>query len=274
MPDPKDPVAEAWEEGRRAHPAVPLPEEAFRTAFVRCRPPRSPRLAPGRAADFYLAAACSAGVDEAWTALRTRWFPIAGAYLLRRGTAPAEVEPLLAELPGHLFEVPVDGEGAGIPRIGSYRGDSALFTWLVVVALRFQRRRNGATARETDLREPETVPEPGAASPAEQVLLRERAKRFQKSIAAAWGTLTRREALAILLKYRDGLPQKEIAGLLGVGEPRVSRLLDSGMARIRREVQHRMRETPPLMGRGDDLLQKEFSDSLAKEMARMRPDGL
>jgi len=269
---PRDPAGEAFEEGRRAHPGVPLPEDEFRPAFQRCRPPRSPPLAAGRAADFFLAAACALGVEEAWTALRARWFPIVGAYLLRRGAAPGEIDALLADLPGFLFEAPVEGEE--VPRIGTYRGDSSLFTWLVVVALRFHGRRRGAAGRERDLPDDDRLPPAAGPTPVEDVLLRERAKRFQKSIAAAWGTLTRREGLALLLKYRDGLPQKEIAGVLGVGEPRVSRLLEAGMERIRREVRHRMRETPPLMGRGDDVLQKQFSDALAKEMARIRPDGL
>lgn len=279
-PDPREgavatqrPLAlESLEEGRRGHPRLRLHESEFYRSFRRCRPPGSPPLAPGRARDFYLAVACASGEEEAWDALRAKCFPTLRAYLLRRGARRDEVDALLDDLPGYLYEVP-EGE-AKVPRIGTYRGDSTLLTWLVVVSLRFLMRRRGQSSRDRDLPEDDGLPAEGEPTPIASVLRRERARRFQECIHAAWGTLTRRECLAILLKYRDGLRQKEIAEVLGVGEPRVSRILDTGMARIRRGVLSRMRETPILMGKDDESLREFFSDALAREMAKIRPDGL
>ena len=55
---------------------------------------------------------------------------------------------------------------------------------------------------------------------------------WNAAVAAAWQTFTTNEALALFYKHRDGLPQKTIAALLGVGEPRVSRLLSRGIERL------------------------------------------
>jgi hypothetical protein len=45
--------------------------------------------------------------------------------------------------------------------------------------------------------------------------------------------LTPKERLTLVLKHRDARPQREIARLLAVGEPRVSRLLAAAVARLR-----------------------------------------
>ena len=47
------------------------------------------------------------------------------------------------------------------------------------------------------------------------------------------GRLTDRERFVLVLRYRDGLAQKSIADLLGVGEPRVSRSLAGAVDKLR-----------------------------------------
>ena len=52
------------------------------------------------------------------------------------------------------------------------------------------------------------------------------------ALTGAWSRLTTRERLALALKYRDGLTQRSVARILGVGEPRVSRLVRRALEKI------------------------------------------
>jgi len=60
--------------------------------------------------------------------------------------------------------------------------------------------------------------------------------RFESALGRAWESLTPLQQFALTLKYRDGRRQREIAELLGVGEPRVSRLVSRGVDRLRQAI--------------------------------------
>ncbi len=260
----------AYERAHAELASIPLPFEDFRRAWASVR--ESGAADPGRSTDVYLALACAAGSDEAWVRLRDSWFPRVRGFLFRRGAGDREVEDLLNDLPGYLCDIP--GDGPGRARIASYRGESSLLTWLVVVSVRLLERRRRDAGNTPGLPDSEGMPPEGGAGPLERVVGRERARRFETVLHQAWGTLTAKECLAVLFRYRDGLPQKEIARLLSVGEPRVSRLLEAGVSRLRDEVRGRLRETPPGDDTGEKDLWKALGEVVAREMARSGPKRL
>jgi RNA polymerase sigma factor (sigma-70 family) len=231
-----DRVREAHERGRAEHPAFALPLDGF-ARLAGAAAAAGPRH-PG---DLYLAAACAAGIEAAWEALRRDLLPGVRALLVRRGVPSAEAEAVVAELPGHLVAPGRDGDGA--PRIAGFRGESRLATWLSVVAWRRANERRDGGRRLVALDAAGGAVD-GRATPLTAALGAELAARFEAALHAAWGALTPRECLALLLRYRDGLPQGEIARMLGVGEPRVSRLLAAGLRRLREEVHRVLGETP------------------------------
>jgi len=62
--------------------------------------------------------------------------------------------------------------------------------------------------------------------------------------------------------------------LLSVGEPRVSRLLDQGVSRLRDEVRRCLRETPPGDGTGEEDLWRALGEAMARLMASSGPGRL
>jgi RNA polymerase sigma factor (sigma-70 family) len=262
-------TARAHEAARTAFPDVDLPREAFDRAWHRALE-RRPASAddPSRAADVFLATACDAGVVGAWDALVAEYVPRLGGLLRRRGAAPGEAADLLADLPGFLCSPPP--EGGARTRIGTYDGTGHLFSWLAVVVLRrvHQRRRAPAVAKQAPL-EAAGDPASDRGTPAQAVVGVESARRFEAAVAAAWNALTPRERLVVQWRFRDGLQGREIARVLGIGPPRVSRLLESGLTRLRDGVRRLMPETPPGTRSGEDSVWQALLGVLARHLATL-----
>jgi RNA polymerase sigma factor (sigma-70 family) len=195
-------------------------------------------LGADAAADLFLAAACDAGVEGAWERLAELHDARLRGLLRHWGATAAEAEQLADELPGELATPPP--RGGARTRIGTFDASGSLAAWLAVVA----RRRWADLARaETrgDPARPIGEHDPAPASPPLQKLVDdETAARLSQALAETWPKLTPREALALLYRYADGLPQTRIAALMGVGEPRVSRLLKKALSRLRAGLQHLM----------------------------------
>jgi len=252
-------------------PTVKLPYERFVQGLARMETSRGVRgRDPGDAAgapiDALLAIACDEDAPGAWEELVRGHAPRLRAFLRGRGTADVEIESFLAELPGLLREAPPDGRAR--TRIGTYDGSGSLFSWLAVIALRTMNRRR----READARQREFTPSDVATrrdAPATPLLSEEAAQRFQAALAEAWATLTARERLAVLLRHRDGLSGREIARLMGIGEPRVSRLLEAGLARLRDAVRRRMPDTPPGTSTPDSAMWQALGEVLGRHLATL-----
>lgn len=194
-----------------------------------------PRLA---GADLYLATACDAYREGAWRLLDAEFAPRLAALARSRdvpaGAASEAVEDLRQDL-----ALPAPG-GAARTLIGTYDGTGSLFAWLAAILLRrlWKRKADARVAAGGGTDEPAaTVSAPaGSADPVLAVLDREEDARFRVAFARAWERCTRNERIAILGAHRHGLRHREIARLLGVGRPRVTRLLASGVARLREAV--------------------------------------
>ena len=223
--------------GRDAHPEVELPYPRFATAAERAATSDGPRAAHG--ADFFLATACDAGVDAAWTRLEATALTSIRPILHARRIRPDHVRDVVMTLPG--FLAAPSPRQAGSTRIGTYAGLSKLTSWVAVVAM----RRAADLLRDAD--DGATLPplpDP-RRSPLQELTDRESIALFAEALRTALEQLTPRERLAVLLRHRDGLQQREIALLMGVGPPRVSQLLRAATERLRSTLREVLADTAP-----------------------------
>lgn len=189
--------------------------------------------------DLYLAAACDRRADRAWDRFAARFLPWLRGVLERQGARTDEAAELCDETPGVLVEPPASGRAR--TKLGTWDGRARLSSWLAGITLRrWAARRTSADARASGGTDAAHVADgamrPAAEPPLAAVLGAEAATRLAAALDAGWARLTDRERLAVVLRHRARLPQARIAALLGVGEPRVSRLLSSAVARLQEAV--------------------------------------
>jgi DNA-directed RNA polymerase specialized sigma24 family protein len=248
------PLRHAYEAGRREYGALALPFETFaHQALARARR-RLERagVAPGRGrleetlertagGDLFLALACEEDVPGAWQALIERLVPRLQQLAVRRGASPAEAEELARELPGEL--VAPTRERPARTLLGTYEGTGTLFSWLAGILIR-RRALAARSSRTVPLAEAAgaqlDAAAPASEDPARQASDSELAEQVRSAFGEAWSALTPKEGLALLYKYRDGLPQTGIARLLDVGPPRVTRLLQQGVDKVRSALVRRL----------------------------------
>ncbi|MCI0589663.1 MAG: sigma-70 family RNA polymerase sigma factor [Planctomycetes bacterium] len=249
--------------------------ELVRERLVRCRLPVSPErmaeiLERVAGADLYLAIACEEGIEGAWRVFEARFVPRVKGLALRHGASESQAEELARELPGHLVAPPRGGRAR--TRMGTYNGAVPLFDWLAVIVVQRLADRRRARARAPS-GEASAALEAASADgdPAEAVLDAETAGKLEEALRAAWERLTAREAAALLLKFKDGLPQKEIATLFGVGEPQVSKILRSAVDKIRSEVESRLRDQFPGRWADRDGAWVALRNAVGRHMERIRP---
>lgn len=225
----------AREEGRRAYGAIELDEGHLRTllsailARSSCPPSRL------HAGDLFLVAALEARAPGAWEAFLAQEILPLRRMLRERGLDAEATEELLSALPGELLDKP-SGQ-VGITRLASYDGEGSLRSFLSIVLFRrVARERRSTILRERIARElGETAdPVPDCAA---QTAESELGARCAESLRKAWAELNPRERLAVAWRYVDGLRGEEIAKLLQVGEPRVSRIIDKALRKLREALQ-------------------------------------
>jgi RNA polymerase sigma factor (sigma-70 family) len=218
-------------------------------------------------ADLYLAVACDERIPGAWEQFARRFETKIVAIAVRRGASRAEAEQIAKDLPGQVFAPPADG--AARTRVGTFDGSGSLVGWLAVIVGRGLADRRRAAARA-----PEAIDADLASraddDPIDAAVGAETGIRFSDAMAEAWGSLTPREALALLLLHRDGLPQSQIARMFSVGEPRVSRIVAAASDKIRAAVVRRVGAPTPNDATWN-ALRHAVSDSLATLRAPSDP---
>ncbi len=203
-------------------------------------------LASLAGADFYLASACHAGRESAWTRLREDFRGRLRTVALRRGARPAEAsewaDDTLADL-----SLPAILE-SDQRRIGSYSGRGALYAYLATLVL-----RRGADEVTSAARRRKRLHRKGASGIVrtshdddglDTTVGRETASRVRQALRRGMDSCTPREHLALVLKFRDGLPQTEIAALLRVGTPRVSRLVSQALEKVGTALRRDLKDEP------------------------------
>jgi RNA polymerase sigma factor (sigma-70 family) len=228
----------AYENGRRAHPALTMPFEAFveRAAKRSGSPEGAAALERAAHADLYLAIGCEVGTAGAWDSFCGAYRSRLEALLLARSMGRAESEAMAADLLADLA-LPPPRHGTRT-LLGTYDGSGSLFAWLSVI---LARRRAAAAARRplalSDARLAEaSAVRAVAADPLDALLEGEAARGVRTAFERAWGGLSDRERLLLVFRHRHGVKQTDIAALLGIGAPRVSRLLDRAVGKLRRAL--------------------------------------
>jgi len=238
------PLRRLHERGAREHAPLPLAFETFARRALHAA--RAGTDAPGQVGhaldrlageDLYLAVLCDEGVPRAWEVLLARYLPRLTGLLKHHGASEEQAEDVLRELPGELTTPPA--RGGARTRIGTFEGTASLFSWLAVIVLRRFADRLRAPAQAFADPDRDQERRGTAPDPADLFLEEETARRFGDALRLAWATLTPREALALAFKFRQGVPQRTMARLLGVGEARVSRLVHTGIARLKAAIEER-----------------------------------
>jgi RNA polymerase sigma-70 factor, ECF subfamily len=249
----------AFEEGRAEVGPLPLPFETFAQRVVELgrrrlrvyRLPETPDriaeyLSKAACADLFLASACEEGMAGAWVLFTDRFVPRLFGIARRCGASRSEAEEIARSVPGDVASPPPNA-GART-RIGTYDGTGSLFAWLAVQVARqvaaLRRARHPIPLGEGPESPAEELPDPSPerADPAVIALDEETAELVSEAVRSAWTELEARESRALVLRFRDGLPLKEIAPRLGVSVSRASRILAGAAKKIRSSLDRRLPE--------------------------------
>lgn len=128
-------LREMHAEGQRAWPEVGLSQEDFRGFVeerVRDEPEPLQALRQMRAADMYLACACSRQIPEAAEAFREHFFPEIAASIRRIDPA----RQLLDDVQQIVYQKAFVEADKGPPKVATYKGRGELRNWVRVIALR------------------------------------------------------------------------------------------------------------------------------------------
>lgn len=243
-------VARALEAGNQAYGDHGLTQAGFeeRVAWLGCAqaqrlglPADGARLEAfverGALADLCLASACEAGAASAWQVLHSRFAARLEGFAVKHGLCSPDAESLVQDVFGDLAGPPP--RAATRTLLGTYDGSGSLIGWLSVVVLRRiaaqarRRKPQALDALEPAERDAARAPQSAApAAPADALAASEQAQRFPPAFAAAFGALAPQQRLALVLKHRDGLSQREVGAVLGVGEARVSRVVSAALEQL------------------------------------------
>lgn len=273
----------------RDHPGLALEFEAYRERVVQLARRRLERLGQASSSrallgvveraflrDLFLSIACDRGVPSGWERLAALYLPRLRGLSEELRLPSNGADELLASLPGFLFMSP-PGAGART-QLGTYDGSGSLFSWLAVVFRRLaaadRRASHGerAWANARAFADPDETAAPSssrATDPLEQLLDHESAGFLEQGLVAAFEHLTANEAIAVILKFRDGLAQHRIATELGVGEPRVSALLDRARVKIRSVLGSRAARTPVDLSDPATGIRSQLSAAVASSLERL-----
>jgi RNA polymerase sigma factor (sigma-70 family) len=246
-----------YEEGQAAYGPLDLPFAVFfrqvldevlkPRAFEANRTPEdiADRLGKSGGADLFLAIACEKEIPGAWEVFRRKYVPKLESLARRNGARGSDAEHVAEGLVGDLFTSPASG--ASRTHLGRYSGSGSLLAWLKAILhhrMTDERRTRGSHRRATKVREEHDRSRRAARStnpseefdPVNLTVDAETCRRFGEVLVLGIKGLTEREREAVGLRFFEGLPPRDVARRMKIGEPRVSRLLGSGVARLQESV--------------------------------------
>jgi RNA polymerase sigma factor (sigma-70 family) len=230
-PDLAASARRARDEGTALYGPLAVDEGALRAHLARALQRGDPGSGIEHAADLFLACAADGDVPGAWDTLLRSHGDAVRRMLQSRGVPDATARDVVEALPGALVADP--GTGGSRTRLGSYDGSGSLRAWLGIVAMRavITERRRAQRAERAVAHGAGAGQPPG--DPAALAGDAELGSRLARRLRDAWDELPPRWRLALALRFVQGLPGAEIARLLGVGAPRVTRIVEAAIAKLR-----------------------------------------
>ncbi|HET7293198.1 MAG TPA: sigma factor-like helix-turn-helix DNA-binding protein [Vicinamibacteria bacterium] len=265
MGDPttlEDALHGAYDEGRRAHPDLPLDLARF-AAHLRPHAPEGDLSAWAgalRAADVYLAAACVAGVPEAIRRFEEQAVPSARAALRGLRLDPAAIDDVLQRLRTHLL-VAREGRPA---KLTSYAGKGSLAGWVRVVALRMGLEDRSGTHPGL-----EAVAEPVGSDPEIAYLRGHYGPAFRAAVQDALAVLSERERLILCLHLGEQASLEDIGRIYAVNKSTVSRWMAQARSRIQDEVKRLLHERLRVRDAEVDSLYRLVQSDLHVSLVRL-----
>lgn len=225
--------------GRAAHPALPLPEQAFLDHLDGCGALGADGPADERAGDLYLACAAMNGCSSAIEALQRTLEP-AIASALRAFELSADT---LDETRQELWDTLLVGRVDAAPKLRIYSGRGALAAFVAVTAQRLmllRLRRREVRSRAAQLAAMEVR---AASSDLELGFLKAQYREhFQEAVRFALDALDDRSRLIFRLHVVDGLRVDRIAKAYKVSQSTVSRWLAKARSRVLAETRRHLRQ--------------------------------
>jgi RNA polymerase sigma-70 factor (ECF subfamily) len=225
-------TGEMHRHGASAWPDVALPIDVF-AAYVTERD----SVELERAADLYIACACSRGDSAAIARFEESFFSEIRAAISRISGAAAVLDEAMQQLRKMMFVA--DGKPAGIT---GYAGRGDLRAWLRVagtrVALGLMRARRASEDNEPELdRIVATDPDPANA-----LMRKEYGASARDALRDAFGELETRDRNILRQYYLDGLTIDELGTLYGVHRATAARWVEKARAVLEKRTQALLRE--------------------------------
>jgi RNA polymerase sigma-70 factor len=243
----------AWERGRGPWALVKLRADVFVRHLAQRMPEKSKDIPLEQVLsrlvlpDLYLACACVHKAPEAIKALERHYLKKLPATLGLLKLPAATLDDLCQMVHIHLL---FGGDGSR-PRIGEYRGESKLLSWIRAIASRMVYKQ-GALARETPtgnvLATIESLPVQGPDAEFEFLKHRYR-DQFGQAVHKAFDTLSGTQRELLRLHFIDQMPTTKIGPVFGVDQSTVSRRLKSTRLAVYKETKRLLQERLGLSSR-------------------------
>jgi RNA polymerase sigma-70 factor (ECF subfamily) len=222
--------------GREAHPQIALQQQVFE-AFLRRLAEDVPGAGtnPLHAADLYLACACAEQVDGAAAAFEARFASVIGRAVARVLGDACQCDEAVQQVRERLLVGGADGK----PKIGNYRGDGPLESWVAVASIRCAVSMGRSLTAERRLRA-KAMGEVAGADP-ELLLMKGQLRReLELAVAAGLDRLEQRERLVLRLYLVSGMTLAAIGCSLGISQSSVSRQVAQARDCVLAEVRQRL----------------------------------
>ena len=184
--------------------------------------------------DLYLSVACFQGSESAWSRLAGLYQkPVLNlARLVSRTTS--EACDLAEALMGSLF-LP---DASGRSRIASYEGRGSLLGWLAsIVWHTATKERERKCNKELRLNELSEIPDWAILEEVERQLHSSSYVRMiGEPLITATKSLTRREKLILVLRYKEGLPKSDIARIVRLHPSNIGRQMERVHEKLRTRI--------------------------------------
>ena len=230
-------LARALEAGRRTWPAVEIDAGLFVLHLAgRTILPTDPAL---RAADLWLACACTHGVPAALAAFDELYLARVPEFLARVMGAPDLADEVTQQLRQRLLVGAADAPA----RIADYQGRGSLENWLRAAAARTALNlERGESRRRRAARHAAAEAGLHADDPELEHVKRRHGPQLEAAVRAAFAALSGRERTLLRMHYIEQITVNRIATSYGVHRATVSRWLLGAQQQLFEETRRLLRE--------------------------------